>query len=246
MGPSEREDHRPRDAEHHQGGYNPEIDGADNISGAPAVDDPGDRIRNLLENLLAKCCSETLDYYPFDSRKRGRFYAGIDLAERVDHSVIAVLERTEILRLVHMHRFKKGTSIASVIGYAKLLSERWDRIHATYVDSTKHGDYIIENMREAGVANPKGVFFTAMSKQEMTQILRQRMTQGQLQIPYDRDLLDELNTENYQLTKTGRITYSHPEGTHDDRFWALALAAYAAEQTLPPPSRPIARGRGAQ
>ncbi|MBC8224082.1 hypothetical protein H8E65_05805, partial [Candidatus Bathyarchaeota archaeon] len=49
--------------------------------------------------MLAKCCSETLDYYPFDSRKRGRFYAGIDLAERVDHSVIAVLERTEILRL---------------------------------------------------------------------------------------------------------------------------------------------------
>jgi len=29
--------------------------------------------------------------------------------------------------------------------------------------------------------------------------------------------------------------------THDDRFWALALAVYAAEQAPPPPSRPIAR-----
>ena len=196
----------------------------------------------LTQDTLAKCCSETLDYYSFDSRRKGRFYAGIDLAERVDHSVIAVLERTENLQLVHMHRFKKGASIASVIGYAKLLSERWDRIHATYVDSTKHGDYIVEDMRQAGVVNPKGIVFTVNSKQEMAQILRQRMTREQLQIPYDRDLLDELNTEKYQLIKTGRITYSHPEGTHDDRFWALALAIYASEQSKPS-SRPIARIR---
>jgi phage FluMu gp28-like protein len=193
----------------------------------------------LTQDLLTKCCSETLAYYSFDSRRRGRFYAGIDLAERVDHSVIAVLERTEVLRLVHMHRFKKGTSLASVIGYAKLLSERWDRIHATYIDSTKHGDYIVEDMKGAGVANPKGIFFTVKSKQEMAQILRQRMSGGGLRIPYDRDLLDELNVENYQLTKTGRITYSHPDGAHDDRFWALALAVYAAEQ-LQPMSGPIA------
>ena len=196
----------------------------------------------LTQDLLAKCCSETLDYYSFDSRRRGCFYAGIDLAERVDYSVIAVLERTETLRLVHMHRFKKGTSIASVIGYAKLLSGRWDRIHATYVDSTKHGDYIVEDMRQAGVANPKGIFFTVKSKQEMAQILRQRMTREQLRIPYDRDLLDELNTEKYTLTKMGRITYSHQEGTHDDRFWALALAIYASEQSKPS-SLPIARMR---
>jgi hypothetical protein len=116
----------------------------------------------LTQNLLAKCCSETLEYYPFDSRRRGRFYAG--------------------------------------------------------------------------------VVFTVNSKQEMAQILRQRMTRGQLRIPYDRDLLDELNTEKYTLTKAGRMTYSHPEGTHDDRFWAFALAVYAAEQSKPS-SRPIARMR---
>ena len=59
-----------------------------------------------------------------------------------------------------MHRFQEGASIASAIGYAKLLSERWDRIYATYVDSTKHGDYIVEDMRRAGVEKPKGIFFT--------------------------------------------------------------------------------------
>jgi len=52
-------------------------------------------------------------------------------------------------------------------------------------------------------------------------------------------LLDEPNTQRYTLTKTGRIALDHPPGTHDDRFWALALAAHAAEQ--PTPSPPIAK-----
>ena len=78
---------------------------------------------------------------------------------------------------------------------------------------------------------------------EMAQLLKQRLHEGILRIPYDRSLLDELNTEQYELTKTGKITYSHPEGTHDDRFWALALAVYAAEQATPI-SKPIALHRG--
>jgi len=48
-----------------------------------------------------------------------------------------------------------------------------------------------------------------------------------LNIPYDRDLLDELKVERYEFTKTGRIAFSHPDGTHDDRFWAAALAVYS-------------------
>jgi hypothetical protein len=39
-----------------------------------------------------------------------------------------------------------------------------------------------------------------------------------LHIPYDPELLNELNTSTYQLAKSGKINYSHPTGTHDDRF----------------------------
>jgi phage FluMu gp28-like protein len=48
-----------------------------------------------------------------------------------------------------------------------------------------------------------------------------------LHIPYDPELFNELNTPTYQLAKTGRIQYSHPQGTHDDRFWATALAVHS-------------------
>jgi hypothetical protein len=59
-------------------------------------------------------------------------------------------------------------------------------------------------------------------------------------LPYDPDTLAELNTPTYELAKTGRIQFSHPEDAHDDRFWALALAVYAAEMTLLPSLKPIA------
>ena len=62
-----------------------------------------------------------------------------------------------------------------------------------------------------------------------------------LHIPYDPDLFAELNVERFELGKTGRVLFSHPAGTHDDRFWALALSVYAAEQTPLPPSKPMAR-----
>jgi len=62
-----------------------------------------------------------------------------------------------------------------------------------------------------------------------------------LHIPFDPELFNELNLERYELGKTGKILFNHPQGTHDDRFWAVALAVYAAEQAEPPPSKPIAR-----
>ena len=54
------------------------------------------------------------------------------------------------------------------------------------------------------------------------------MTEKRLRIPYDSQLIPELNLERYELTKDGKTKFSHPPGTHDDRFWALALATYAA------------------
>jgi len=59
---------------------------------------------------------------------------------------------------------------------------------------------------------------------------------------FDQKLFSKLNVEGYELSKTGKLLFNHPDGTHDDRFWALALAVYAAEQAPPPPpSIPMAR-----
>ena len=62
-----------------------------------------------------------------------------------------------------------------------------------------------------------------------------------LHIPFDPELFNELNVERYELSKSGKLLFNHPQGTNDDRFWALALAVYAAEQAPLPSSVPIAK-----
>jgi hypothetical protein len=32
-----------------------------------------------------------------------------------------------------------------------------------------------------------------------------------------------LNVERFELSKNGKMRFNHPEGTHDDRFVAIAI-----------------------
>jgi hypothetical protein len=48
--------------------------------------------------------------------------------------------------------------------------------------------------------------------------------------PYRGDITAELNVERNDLRKDGAIGYPHPNGTHDDVFWSIALAVFATVQ----------------
>jgi len=56
-----------------------------------------------------------------------------------------------------------------------------------------------------------------------------------LHIPLDPEFFNECNVERYELSKSRKLLFNNPQGTHDDHFWALALVIYAAEQAEPPP-----------
>ena len=77
----------------------------------------------------------------------------------------------------------------------------------------------------------------------MATAIKDLMQQGRFKIYYvpkkslnDVDIPSELNIERYELMKSGQIKFGHPEGTHDDVFWAVCLAVYAAVK------RPFTRG----
>ncbi|MEM2906056.1 MAG: terminase family protein [Candidatus Bathyarchaeia archaeon] len=188
----------------------------------------------LSQDLLAKSIDANLSYLDFQSEARGAFYVGCDFGKAQDYTVIAVVERREdASRLIHLHRFPLGTAYASTIGYVKALSDRWRTVHAVWTDITGVGDYITEDMRNAGLPGVRGLTFTVAEKENLAQVLRDRMSRGLFRIPYDRELIDELNAERYELSKTGHVQFSHPEGTHDDRFWAVALAVAAVPTAEP-------------
>jgi len=196
----------------------------------------------LPQDLIAKCVSsepliEGRDwiYYPFEHAAVGVFFVGVDFGKHVDYSVVAAVEKKEgCLRLVHVYRFPLKTSYASVIGYVKALSDRWKTVHRVCADQTGVGEYITEDMKNAGMQNVEGVMFTEQRKEELATVLKEKMLKDEFKLPYDRALINELNVERYELTKTGKIRFTHPEGSHDDRFWATALATYATEKEPKP------------
>jgi len=182
----------------------------------------------LSQSLITSCIDHTLEYCEFEEPAKGEFYAGLDLGKHKDYSVLAVVKIEEAsIKLIHVHRFPLKTPYASVIGYVKTLCDRWNWIDKVYVDMSGVGDYIVEDMVNAGVTETVGVKFTAPVKEKMATFLKQCMVEKKLKIPYDSDLIAELNLERFELSKSGRILFSHPEGTHDDRFWASALACAA-------------------
>ncbi|MBS7655595.1 hypothetical protein KEJ50_03745 [Candidatus Bathyarchaeota archaeon] len=54
--------------------------------------------------------------------------------------------------------------------------------------------------------------------------LKAIMEDKHLAILYDSELIAEPNTKRFELTKSGHIQFSHPEGTRDDRLWVLSFS----------------------
>jgi len=189
----------------------------------------------LPQALITSCIDHTLEYHKFQETAKGQFYAGLDLGKHQDHSVLAIVKtENNSTKLIHMHKFPLHTPYASVIGYVKTLHDRWQTINKISVDMTGVGDYIVEDMINAGISKTEGIKFTQETKEKMATLLKQHMTEKKLKIPYDSNLIAELNIERFELTKDGKIKLNHPEGTHDDRFWSLALACLST-RTEPSP-----------
>jgi phage FluMu gp28-like protein len=164
----------------------------------------------------------------------GTFFVGVDLGQKWDHSAIAVLRKDgDIVSLVHMKRFKLGTEYGVVLGYLKLLQRTLQTVQRVYIDRTGVGEFFVEQVIKEGIKNVKGIMLSLPEKENIMVCMKRTMEKDQLRIPYDSELINEINVERYEQTQTNQTKFSHPNGTHDDRLWALALAVYASGPAIP-------------
>jgi hypothetical protein len=201
----------------------------------------------LTQSLIASCigtvknCGAELPEFSSETERTGEFFAGLDLAQTKDYSVFSVVERqNDTIYLRHINIFTQPTKYAKVLGYIKLLQDRWGGFERIRVDFTREGSSFISDMADAGIKNAEGVNFSVPRKSEMASLLKQRMTNGKFyyplitwERPYRGDICTELNVKRYELRKDANIGYSHPQGTHDDVFWSIALAVYATANMEP-------------
>jgi len=198
----------------------------------------------LSQSLIVSCvgtektCGEDLQLWNPERSYQGDLFAGLDMAQVKDYCVLSIFERlNDKLLLRHLKIFTQPTKYAHVLGYLKMLQDRWGGFSKIRVDITKDGPSLIADMEDAGIANAEGVNFSVPRKSEMANLFKQRMNNEKLfyplatwEKPYRGDICSELNVEKFELRKDGSISFSHPNGTHDDVFWSMALSVFATVQ----------------
>ncbi len=103
----------------------------------------------------------------------------------------------------------------------------------TFVLDVTSGEVPSDILRASGC--PTEPFkFTIQSKIEIMNNLKVLMQQGRLQIPNEKDLIEQLEIFQYEISKENqdRMKLHAPEGMHDDEVDALALMAYGLTKSF--------------
>lgn len=147
-----------------------------------------------------------------------QYVAGLDLARLQDYTWLIVIDNFG--HQVYSDRFNE-------VDWAiqkRRIAEAVKRYNARLImDSTGIGDPIYEDLRNMGL-NVEGYKLTSESKKQLIQALMMSFELEQIKIFNDPILLNELEIFEYEISPSGAIRYSAPDGYHDDGVIALALA----------------------
>jgi hypothetical protein len=163
---------------------------------------------------------------------RGMTYvAGVDLAETQDWTVVFIMDRNR--RVVAWARFHQVGWTKQIELAAALCKEY--RAQAVVEDNGVGGP-VVEFMRNAGM---QVVPWTSnnKSKGEIVADGILEFEQRTIEIPTEEEfpwLTDELLMFEYAYSATGTLTFSAPEGYHDDCVIALLLALHGVKKGLGP------------
>ncbi len=187
------------------------------------------------QELIRKCIEKAQKLYlePYPNLEqtitKGEYFAGLDLGKLHDHSAIVIVQRNqEHLKLVYSHQFPLQMPYIEIINTLIRADEKFS-FKKLLVDQTGLGEPILENMHDQGLKCAEGTKFSQETKTELLTNLKLVMEQDQLAIPYNKDLCQQINDQQYSYSKNGKLTFNHPPNSHDDMLWALALAVYAAK-----------------
>lgn len=154
--------------------------------------------------------------------KPGMHYVmGIDLARKDDFTVIIVI-CVETKEVVYMDRFNE---VSWSIQKDRIFNawKDWGKPEAI-LDSTGVGDSIYTDLTDRGM-DVKPFQFTNTTKNQIVQNLAVAIENREIFIPNDADIIDELELYEFDVSKiTGKVSYSAPDGYHDDIVMALCLA----------------------
>ena len=153
---------------------------------------------------------------------KGDFVIGVDLAKTQDFTVLTVIN-AQTGQVVEIERFN---NISWVIQKERIkaLAEKYNNARIV-LDATGLGDPIFDDLYREGL-NVIPFKFTHQSKVKLIEHLAIMIENRKIYILPNDTLINELSVFEYKESRSGVITYSAPEGYHDDCVISLALAVW--------------------
>lgn len=150
----------------------------------------------------------------------GPFVIGVDWARKKDYSALCVMDAEGVA--VEVERVGQLTW-RQQIARIKRAQEQWNA-HVIH-DSTGLGDPLDEKLREElGSSNVTGVIMEVRKKMHIMQELQAALENGDISLPNNPVMKDELKWYETELLPSGLIRFKPPSGYHADYVVAVALA----------------------
>jgi hypothetical protein len=144
---------------------------------------------------------------------------GIDLAKSHDFTVITIADENT-KEIVYFDRFNQ----LDWTFQKQKIFEVWRRFNQPYtlIDSTGVGNPIFDDLKSV-MHNIHPYQFTNTTKKTLVEGLMIALENQQIFFPEIKELIDELESFEINVTNSGTVTYNAPQGLFDDIVMSLGL-----------------------
>ena len=167
---------------------------------------------------------------------------GVDFGKIHDNCVITIGEIINpqdepskyIVRVLEKRVKPLGTNYASIIGELRAIGREL-KPRIIVLDATGVGEAPSDILIQETGFNVEPIKFSIQSKVDIFSNLKVLFEQKRIQIPDDKEMLNQLYMFTYEYTLSGNCKLHAPEGERDDECDALALMAWGLTRALSPP-----------
>ncbi len=200
-------------------------------------------------DMIAACEDEgATSVIPAEAGIRNDLYLGVDVGRHKDLTVFWLLEKVGDVfwtRMVHVMR-KASFREQREFLYSLLDGSFFEGgsaggtgvplVRRACIDSSGLGLQLAEEAVDRFGSRAEAVTFTVAVKEDLAVTLRRAFEDRLLRIPLDRDIRRDIHSIKKAVTPAGNVRFDaeRSEGSHADRFWALALAVHGeSKRALP-------------
>jgi phage FluMu gp28-like protein len=168
-----------------------------------------------------------------DLSEAQNLYIGVDIGRKKDLTVIWIAEEIEKFlftrKVIELERTPFKSQKEILFTYLSLQGFR-----RACIDATGLGMQLAEEAQDRfGRYRVEPITFTGRIKEELAYNLLRQVEDRQIFIPTDRNIREDLHSVRKVTTASNNIRFDVQQQSevsgHADRFWALALCAYAAK-----------------